>query len=136
MRRTSSEVAGRAGYMPKANTCKAARRSLPPLRWPPPLPQTSQPASPYFTPFSTLFPYSILSHNCPKTHPKRGSKKRQKSQKSIKDHSLNLAWKSCLQKEPPKCDNHTPFQRFKPISKVPRYPKKPPKLNPKLTLKL
>ena len=56
-----------------------------------------------------FFSYSIFSHICPKALPKRASKKHQKSSKSIKYQSLNLAWKSCLQKGPPKCENRTPF---------------------------
>merc|ERR1711966_38930 len=103
-----------------------------PLRRAPPLPPTSQPvlssSSPhdfFSTPFLTLFSYSIFSHNCPKTLPKRGSKKRQKSQKSVKDHSSNLAWKSCLQKGFPKCENRIPFNV---LSLFPRFPGTPKKL--------
>ena len=59
----------------------------------------------FFACFSILYVFTYLSQNTSQ----KGVRKRQQSQKSIKNHSLNLAWKSCLQNGSPKCENHTLF---------------------------
>ena len=92
------------------------------------------------TPFSDysfdVFFTSISMPIYPKILSKWTSGKHQQSQKSTKNHSLNLAWKSCLQKGTLKCENRFALQRFSSIFKVPRHPKKHPKLDPKWKLKL
>ena len=89
--------------------------------------------------FQILFSFFSILHFhtfVPRHSRTRASKKRQKSQKSITNRSVNLAWKSYLQKGPPKCENRIPFKRFKSISEVPRYPKKAPEMDSKWTPKL
>ena len=69
---------------------------------------------------------------CVKTFPKRNSRKRQKS---MNKYSVNLAWKSYLQKGTPKCENRIPFNVLSLFPRFPGTPKKAPKLDPELTLK-
>ena len=90
----------------------------------------------FFESFFDSFSILHFSHNCTKTPLKGGQQKRHKSKKSVKDHSSNLAWKSCLQKGPPKCENHIPFKVLSLFPRFPGTPKSFPKLDPECKLKL
>ena len=72
--------------------------------------------------------FTFLSQNTPR----KGVQQVVKIIKFAKKHPPDLAWKSYLQKGSPKCEN-LPLQRFKPISKGPRYTEKHRKLDPRWT---
>ena len=116
----------------RANSLQSCEAKPPP---PPPGPASAANLVHRMTFFDSVFDSFFILHFFTYLSQKGGPTKRQKSQNSVKDHSSNLAWKSCLQKGPPKCESYS-LQRFKLISKVPRYPEKPPKLDPELLVKL